>query len=347
MNARFPEHPGLFRDLRHAESVKCNPLLSVVVPCANQETGLAAANRRLHRALDGIHMDFEIVYVDDGSTDSTPDILRELQVFDRCVRVVRLSKSFGRPIAIMAGIEHASGDAIVLAGVDGKNPPEVIGEFVRRWREGSDVVFGERTNGDHRATLQSSMEKGLRRLRNRFSDGGISIDTGSIHLVDRKAVDALLALPNRSGFVQGMAGLAGFSRTVVRYAGVPGTAPHLWREGFCIFREGLVALSMVPLRLATCVGFLSSLLSIVGLLAMSFGKFFHSTPKGWMPGLAAALFISGVQLICLGAIGEYIRRLYGESKRHTGYMVREKAGFGPTRSSTAFDVYAGIVSKTN
>lgn len=347
MNARFPEHPGLLRDLRHAEPVKRRPLLSVVVPCANQEEILPEANRRLHAALSGIQMDFEIVYVDDGSTDATPDILREFQVFDSRVRVVGLSKGFGRKIATMAGFEHASGDAVALfdAGLEG--PPEILGEFVKRWRAGSDIVRGGRTNRSRGATRQSAMDWALSRLRNLADEGG-SLDAGNIHLMDRKAVDALLALPERNRFAQEIGDLSGFSISEVRYESGSGKAKHSLIKVLRILREGLVKLSMVPLRVSMWTGFLCSGLSIVGILTLAFGRLFNiSQVRGWTPGMIAVLFIGGVQLTCLGAIGEYIRRLYNESKRHPGYSVRERAGFGPQHPSSAFDVYVGINGNTN
>jgi glycosyltransferase involved in cell wall biosynthesis len=348
MNARFPEHASLLRDLRHSESIKRRPCLSVVVPCVNQEEVLPAANRRLHGVLDGIHMDFEIVYVDDGSTDSTPDILREFQVFDSRVRVVRLSKGFGREIALVAGLEHASGDAVAFTDAALKNPPEIISEFVKRWQEGFDVVLGDRTHRVSPAPRHSGWGKAWQRLRDHFLDSGMSLDAGHVHLMDRKAVDALLSRPDRRRFVQEVANLSGFSRTILRYEGAPGSASHKLWKALRIIREGLVAVSVVPLRLAIWVGFLCAALSMVGILAVAFGKVFNAgLIKGWTSGMIAVLFIGGVQLICLGAIGEYIRRLYDESKRHSGYSVREKAGFEPPRRPTAFDVYTGIAGNTH
>jgi dolichol-phosphate mannosyltransferase len=349
MNARFPEHPGLLRELRHAETIRRSPLLSVVVPCANQEEMLPALNRRLHGALDGVHMDFEIVYVDDGSTDSTPDILRELHVFDSRVRVVRLSKRFGRQTALMAGLEHASGDAVALTDAGLKNPPEIISEFVKRWQEGADIVLGDRTHRIPSAPIHSSMGKAMQRLRDHFLDTGRSLDAGSIHLMDRKAVDALLARPDRTRFVRGLVNLSGFSRNVVRYEGAPGSAIHKLLKVLRLVREYVVALSVVPLRLAIWVGFLCSALSMVGILTLAFGKVFDVglIKGGWTSGMIVVLFFGGVQLICLGAIGEYIRRLYDESKRQSGYSVREKAGFEPPRQPSEFDVYTGIAGHTH
>jgi dolichol-phosphate mannosyltransferase len=348
MNARFPGHPGLLRDPRHGEPDKRRARLSIVVPCANQEEMLPAVNRRLHGALDGIHMDFEIVYVDDGSTDSTPDILREFQVFDSRIRVVRLSKSFGRQTALMAGLEHASGDAVAFTDAGLKNPPEIISGFVKRWQEGFDVVLGDRTHRISSAPMPSALGKAWQRLRDHFLDNGMSLDAGNVHLMDRKAVDILLSRPDRTRFVRQMVNLSGFSRTVLRYEGAPGSASQRLLKVLRIVREGLVAISVVPLRLAIWVGFLCSVLSMVGILTLVFGRAFNiGIIKGWTSGMIAVLFIGGVQLICLGAIGEYIRRLYDETKRHSGYSVREKAGFEPPRRPTAFDVYTGIAGNTH
>ena len=345
MNPRFPEHPSLLRGVHLSETVRRRPRLSVVVPCCNEEKNLPAVNDRLHRALAEVHMDIEIVYVDDGSTDSTADILREFQAFDEGLRVVGLSKRFGREVALMAGLEHASGDAVVFTDAGLKNPPEVIREFVKRWHEGCDVVLGDRTNHVSRRQTGSTIGKAMQRLRNRFLDSGMALDAGNVYLIDRRAADALLALPDRSRFVQSLLSLSGFSQTIIRYRGGPSSPKLPVIKILRILREGLVALSVLPLRLAIWVGFLCSALSLAGFLAILLGKVVNiGIIKGWTSGVVAILFIGGVQLLCLGAIGEYIRRLYDETKRRAVYSVREKAGFEPSRRPSSFDVYTGIAN---
>ena len=353
-------------------------LLSVVVPCANEEETLRETHRRLVNTLltaalpspgephhpwgtgwpaqrasalapaacDGqnprIALSFEIIYVDDGSTDGTASVLRELQAGDSRVRVVRLSRNFGHQIAITAGLEHASGDAVVIIDADLQDPPEVIGEFIERWREGHDVVYGVRTDREGETAFKRWTAKAFYRLINRLSDTRIPLDTGDFRLMDRAAVDALLSMPERDRFVRGMVSWLGFSQAAVPYVRA---ARHAGTTKYPIFKmvrlamDGVLSFSITPLRLATWTGFAASFLAILGILYALYARFFASgLVRGWTSSFIAVLFIGGVQLICLGIIGEYIGRIYGESKRRPLYFVRERLGFKAQNPTAIIDV---------
>ena len=306
-------------------------LLSVVVPCANEQEVLRETNRRLVSTLGQVSLDFEIIYVDDGSTDSTIDLLRELQVQDERIRVVRLSRNFGQQIAITAGLEHASGDAVVVIDADLQDPAELIPEFVERWLEGYDVVYGVRTQRDGETVFKRWTAKSFYRLINRLSDTSIPIDTGDFRLIDRAVVNALLAMPEHDRFMRGMVSWLGFSQVSVSYRRAPrlaGVTKYPLLKMLRLAVDGIVSFSTMPLRLATWLGLASSGLAALGIVyALASRIFAQGWVKGWTSILMAVLFIGGVQLVCLGIIGEYIGRIYGESKDRPLYVVRERIGF--------------------
>ncbi len=339
MNGRFLECRRVTGPPASTASGERRILISVVVPCANEEEVLRETNRRLVAVLEGLSLNFELIYVDDGSTDSTPDLLRELQAHDDRVRVLRFSRNFGHQIAITAGLGHASGDAVVIIDADLQDPPEVISEFVGRWREGYDVVYGLRTERDGETAFKLWTAKAFYRFISRLSETSIPLDTGDFRLMDRRVTDALLRMPERDRFVRGMISWLGFSQMGVPYRRAPRLAGVTKFSLFKMVRfamDGIVSFSTVPLRLATWTGFAASGLAILGILMALYERFFGiGLVKGWTSTVIAVLFVGGVQLICLGIIGEYIGRIYGESKGRPLYVVRERIGFEPQSQPAA------------
>lgn len=315
-----------------AEAGDPRPLLSVVVPCANEEAVLREANRRLLVALEGISPKFEIVYVDDGSTDSTPDLLRELQVQEHRIRAIRLSRNFGHQIAITAGLEHTRGDAIVIIDADLQDPPEVIREFFSKWMDGFDVVYGLRTEREGEGAFKVWTAKLFYRLIGWMSDTTIPLDTGDFRLMDRTVVDALISMPECDRFVRGMVSWLGFSQVAIPYrreARMAGVTKYPLLKMIRFATDGIVSFSIFPLRMATWVGFAASGIAMVGIVLALIDRFFATgLVRGWTSTVIAVYFVGGVQLICLGIIGEYVGRIYGESKRRPLYFVRERIGFG-------------------
>ena len=316
-----------------AGSDRHRQLLSVVVPCVNEQEVLRETNRRLVTVLESLPMDFEIIYVDDGSSDFTPNILRELQAGDPRIRVVRFSRNFGHQMAITAGVEHASGDAALIIDGDLQDPPEVIVHFVEKWKEGYEVVYGVRTERDGESVFKLWTAKYFYRCISKLSDTIIPLDTGDFRLMDRRVVDALLEMPERDRFVRGMVSWIGFSQIAVPYRRAPRVAGSTKFSLFKMMRfatDGIVSFSIVPLRLATWVGFIASGIAILGILIAVLERVFGvvGLVKGWTSLVIAVLFLGGVQLICMGIIGEYVGRIYGESKRRPLYVVRDRMGFG-------------------
>jgi glycosyltransferase involved in cell wall biosynthesis len=307
-------------------------LLSVVVPCMNEEEVLRQTHQHLVGVLQESPADFEIVYVDDGSTDSTPAVLRELQASDTRIRVVRFSRNFGHQVAITAGLEHASGDAVVIIDADLQDPPEVITEFLAKWLDGYDVVYGVRTERDGESAFKQVSAKIFYRFFSHMSETRMPLDTGDFRLLDRRVVDALISMPERDRFVRGMVSWLGFSQVAVPYhraSRVAGTTKFSLFKMVRFALDGIFSFSILPLRLATWTGFAASAVAIAGIVAVLLERFFQvpGLVKGWSSAVIGELFIGGVQLVCLGIIGEYVGRIYGESKRRPLYIVRERMGF--------------------
>jgi glycosyltransferase involved in cell wall biosynthesis len=307
-------------------------LLSVIVPCFNEEEALRGAHSRLSATLAQLPANVEIVYIDDGSTDATPDVLSELQTTDKVVRVVRFSRNFGHQIAITAGLEHAAGDVVVIIDADLQDPPEIIVSFFKKWQEGYDVVYGVRSEREGETVFKLWTAKMFYRCMTLLSDIRIPLDTGDFRLMDRRVVNALLGMPERDRFVRGMVSWLGFSQVALPYrreARVAGVTKFSFFKMLRFALDGIFSFSIVPLRVATWTGFITSFLAIVGIILVSLEHFLgvEGLVKGWTSTMFAVLFIGGVQLICMGIIGEYIGRIYGESKRRPLYVVREILGF--------------------
>lgn len=313
-------------------SVGAKPDISIIVPCFNEEMVLPETHRRLRAVCAQSRRSFEIIYVDDGSRDSTPEILTDIQVSDPHVRLIRLARNFGHQIAITAGLEYACGNAVVIIDSDLQDPPEVILEMIERWSEGYAVVYGTRQNREGETAFKLKTAKLFYRLINRLSDVPIPLDTGDFRLMDRKVVEALLSMPERDRFLRGMVSWVGFTQTSVSYsraARLAGATKYslLRMTRFAI--DGILSFSTVPLRLATLIGLIASGLATLGCIsALVFGLWTDHWIAGWTAVLLAVLLMGGVQLICVGILGEYLGRIYGEAKRRPLYIVRETSGFG-------------------
>ena len=301
--------------------------LAIVIPCFNEEGTLRETHRRVSEAIAGIVSAFEIVYVDDGSSDATPFLLRELQREDPRVRVVTLSRNFGHQSAVTAGLAHAEGDAVVIMDADLQDPPEVVEEMVRRWQEGYHVVYGVRTDREGETRFKLVTARLFYRLMQWLSDTDIPLDTGDFRLLDRKVVDAILSMPEKDRFLRGMVSWAGYSQIGVPYrraARFAGTTKYPFAKMLRFAIDGILSFSIKPLRLSTLLGFTSAGLAVLVMLyALVLRLFTHGWVAGWTALIVTVLFLGGAQLISLGIIGEYVGRLYGEAKRRPLYLVRE------------------------
>jgi dolichol-phosphate mannosyltransferase len=241
-------------------------------------------------------------------------------------------------VAITAGLEHAGGDAVAVIDADLQDPPEVLLEFFAKWLVGYDVVYGVRTEREGESVFKLWTAKAFYRIISKLSDTEIPLDTGDFRLMDRRVVDALLSMPERDRFVRGMVSWLGFSQISVPYRRVARFAGETKYPLFKMMKfatDGIVSFSILPLRLATWIGFLASGLSVVGIIVVLLERYLGvlGLVKGWSSTVIAVLFIGGVQLVCMGIIGEYVGRIYGESKRRPLYVVRERMGFDAKNAS--------------
>ena len=307
-------------------------LLSVVVPCFDEEAVIGETHRRLVAALETVSdLEFELVYVDDGSRDATLDLLRELQNADARVRVLALSRNFGHEMAVTAGLECAAGDAVAVIDADLQDPPEIIPEMLARWRAGADVAYGLRAERDGETRFKRWTAKVFYRLLDRLADIPVPLDTGDFRLMDRAVVDAFLAMPEHDRFMRGMVAWTGFRQEPVPYrraARAAGESKYPFGKMLRLAIDGIASFSLAPLRLATWLGLLVSGLACAGIVYVVVLRLFTAAwVSGWASLLVAVLFLGGVQLLCLGILGAYLGRIYGEVKRRPLYLVKERLGF--------------------
>jgi dolichol-phosphate mannosyltransferase len=307
------------------------PRFSVVVPIRDEEESLPELHRRLAAVLDGLDGDWEIVLVDDGSQDRSFDLMLELRGRDPRVKVVRLSRNFGHQVAITAGIDLASGDAVIVMDGDLQHPPEVIPELVARWREGNDVVYGVMTDREGESWFKRWSARRFYWLLGRMSDVEVPSAAGDFRLVDRRAVNAFTSLRERNRYVRGMFSWIGFRQAGVPYASparIAGqtkyTVPRMTRLAL----HGILSFSNAPLRIVLGLGFVVSAFAIAEAIYAIVGKFggFY-TVSGWASIVFVVSLLGGIQLIVLGVIGEYVSLIYDEAKRRPIYVIREQHGF--------------------
>lgn len=314
-------------------------LLSVVIPCYNEEVVLGATHERLSGVCRQLNeFDYELIFVNDGSVDQTQVILAELQLIDPHVRVLRLSRNFGHQIAVTAGLEQASGDAVVVIDADLQDPPEVIPQMVSLWREGNDVVYGIRLERKGESKFKLWTAKVFYRLLNRLSDTKMPLDTGDFRLLDRKVVEVIKAMPERARFLRGMVSWAGFKQVSITYdraARHAGDSKYPLAKMVHFAMDGIISFSLVPLKLAIWTGFLAIWIAVAGIIVAIIDRVLErGLARGWASLFVAVLFMGGVQLVSLGIIGEYLGRIYTEVKRRPLYVVQERLGFANQSKTT-------------
>ena len=301
--------------------------LSVVVPAFNEAAVLPHFHARLSAVLQDLPLQAEIVYVNDGSIDSTLDIMRNIAVNDGRVAIVNLSRNFGKEIALTAGLDHARGDAVVVIDADLQDPPELIVELVRRWREGYDVVYAKRTSRDGESRLKKLTAFAFYRLIQRISRVHIPQDTGDFRLLSRRAVAALGKLREQHRFMKGLFAWIGYPQVAVpyrrepRYAGK--TKWNYWRLwNFAL--EGITSFTSAPLKIATYLGLVTALAAFAYAALIVYKTLVFGEPVHGYPSLmVVVLFLGGVQLITIGILGEYIGRMFDENKNRPLYLVQE------------------------
>ena len=305
-------------------------LLSIVAPVLDEAELIEAFYERTVGAIEPLP--FELVLVDDGSTDETPRMLAELGARDSRVRVVTLSRNFGYQPAVAAGLDHARGDAVVTIDADLQDPPELIGEMLERWRAGSDVVYAIRRERRGESRLKLVTARWFSRVFRRLAELDIPANVGDYRLLDRRAVQVLRQMPERNRFLRGMTVWVGFTQSSVAYDRDPryaGETRYRWRTLARISLDALSSFSHVPLQIATLMGFVVSGLAFLGIPYVIVNRLLGFYVEGVSTLLFVVLLLGGIQLITLGIIGEYISRIYDEVKRRPLYVVRSRLNANP------------------
>ena len=307
------------------------PGLSIVVPALNEEAALEPLHARLSTVLDGQAISAEIILVDDGSTDRSFEVMRDLRARDPRVKVIRLSRNFGHQAALMAGLDAAAGEAVVVMDADLQHPPELIPELVAQWRGGFQVVHAVRRETEGASALKRATSRLFYWLSNRVGEVRLEPGAADFKLLDRRVVADLVGMRERSRFLRGLVAWAGYRQAGVPYvapARARGAAKYTWTRMLWFALDGILSFSRVPLRITFVVGMLAGVASFLYTAAMVYVHLFTGrTVPGWTSIVALVLLLGGMQLIALGVIGEYLGRIYDETKGRPLYLVRDRLGF--------------------
>jgi len=305
--------------------------LSVVVPCFNEQDVIRETHGRLSACLKQLAVAYEIVYVDDGSRDKTFAILADIQRGDPNVRTLRFSRNFGHQIAVSAGLDASTGDAIVIIDADLQDPPELIGEMLAKWQEGYEVVYGQRVQREGETTFKKVTAYVFYRVLNGLSDTPIPRDTGDFRLISRRVADVVRGMDERDRFLRGMISWVGFRQCALPYRRAPrfaGETKYPLIKMIRFANDGIMSFSIQPLRAATWLGMAAAAMAMTGIVyALLVRLLTDFWVSGWTFLIIAILFLGGVQLVVLGVIGEYIGRLYLQAKKRPLYVVDQRLGF--------------------
>ena len=317
-----------------------SPLLSVVVPVYFGELVIGKTYERLKQVLLGLEPGcrHEIIFINDGSTDRSFEILSDLSRQDPDVRIVEFSRNFGHQIAVTAGMDYAKGDAVIVIDDDLQDPPEVIPTMVAKWKEGYKVVYGVRAKRKGEGVFKVLTASIFYRLLNKLSDINLPLDVGDFRLMDRSVINTLRDMREQSRYIRGLVAWVGFKQCGIpyerdiRYAG---KTNYTLRKMVMFALDGIISFSDKPLRLTGHFGLLVTTLSVLAAIWLIVGRITNpqSAVPGWTSLSIAVLFLGGVQLISIGVLGEYIGRIFRETKQRPLYVVADKLGFGENKDS--------------
>lgn len=300
---------------------------SVIVPMFNEEEVIATTFSRLKEVMDRTGELYELIFVNDGSRDASAQIVSNLAKQNKEVVLIDFSRNFGHQVAITAGMDYARGQAVIIIDADLQDPPEVMLQMIEKWKEGYEVVYGKRIKRKGETWFKKSTAKIFYRLLNTLTNVDIPTDTGDFRLIDRKVCDALKGLKEKNRFVRGLISWIGFRQTSVEFVReerFAGETKYPLNRMIKFAMDGITSFSYKPLRIATYIGFFISSISFVYLLIVLYQRLFtDSTTVGWSSIVAINLFFNGIILILLGVIGEYIGRIYEESKGRPLYIVKD------------------------
>lgn len=308
------------------------PTYSFVIPVYNEDEVLPELYRRLTLVMDQLDGPAEAVLIDDGSRDNSYALMLELHALDRRFKIVHFSRNFGKEVAVSAGLDLATGDAVVLLDADLQDPPELVEEMAVRWREGYDMVYAKRDRRLDETWFKRNSARLFYHTLRRISDVDVPVDVGDFRLVDRRALDAFRCMRERNRYLRGMFGWIGFRQTSISYVRqgrFAGTTKYSITKMVRLAFDGIISFSTAPLRMVLQIGFLVSIFSFVaGIAAIVIKLSGMYAISGWASITVLMSFIGGVQLTVLGVVGEYVGRIYDEVKQRPLYLVRDLRGFG-------------------
>ncbi|MCY9108391.1 glycosyltransferase family 2 protein [Bacillus atrophaeus] len=303
---------------------------SIVVPVYNEELVIQETYQRLKEVMDRTKENYELLFVNDGSRDRSVEILREHSLIDPRVKVIDFSRNFGHQIAITAGMDYAQGNAIVVIDADLQDPPELILDMIEKWKEGYNVVYAVRTKRKGETFFKKQTAAMFYRLLRSMTDIDIPIDTGDFRLLDRKVCNEMKKLKEKNPFVRGVVSWVGFKQTAVEYERderLAGETKYPLKKMLKLSMDGITTFSHKPLKLASFAGILMSGAGFLYMLIVLYKKLFtDSTITGWSSLIVIELLFSGIILLMLGMIGEYIGRIYDEAKDRPLYIVQKSYG---------------------
>jgi polyisoprenyl-phosphate glycosyltransferase len=317
------------------------PLYSFVIPVLDEIANLDELAARLGDVMTALGGEYEAVLVDDGSTDGSYELMEQIHARDPRIKAIRLSRNFGHQLAITAGLEQVRGRAIIIMDADLQDPPEIALELAEKWREGYDVVYAVREARDGESRIKRQTAKWFYRLMGRLGEVDIPADAGDFRLVDRRALDSVLSMPEHHRYLRGLFAWVGYDQTGVTYhraARHAGKTKFPLRKMLGFAADGIVSFSMAPLRIALSLGFLVSFASIfLGVLAVILKLSDVYAAPGWASIVVGVSLLGGIQLVVMGVIGEYVARIHEEVKRRPLFLIRDAVGLDPESATTVAD----------
>ena len=325
--ASLPHIDALNGAINTTYSEPPRPDLSIVIPVYNEAENLPTLYQRLRATLDQTGLSYEIVFTDDGSRDASLSLLQALASDDKHVIVVELARNFGHQVAISAGLDYARGAGVIVMDADLQDPPEVLPQFIAKWREGYDVVYAVRSAREGETRLRLASASLFYRVLQRMTSTPIPRDAGDFRLLSRRAVEALVRMPERARFLRGMTSWIGFRQTGVPYERDrrhAGTSKYSLPRQLRLAFDAISSFSTTPIKAVTALGFVLVVFCAAVLVWTLYVRFFTSdSVQGWTSVIAVVLLLGGVQLLSLGVIGQYVARIFDETKQRPLYLVDE------------------------
>jgi glycosyltransferase involved in cell wall biosynthesis len=300
--------------------------VSVVIPLLNEEGNLEVLKLQLEEVLQKETPNYELIFIDDGSTDASLEIIRRFSQADKRIKGISFSRNFGHQIALTAGLQHAKGDIVISMDADLQHPPKVIHELIATYKQGFDIVNTIRKETADASLFKKATSKGFYNLMNRLSDVKIEPAAADFRLMSRATVDAFLKLPEKDRFTRGLISWMGFKQAMIPYAAperFAGTSKYSLKKMVRFAADGITSFSARPLRVSFYMGLIISLIALIYAVFALIQYFKGNTQPGWTSILLSVLFIGGIQLISIGIIGEYLARVFNEAKNRPLYLIKE------------------------